>query len=136
MKLLTEAERISKMKETERGMNMKDLKEEIFTLECSHIHPDVRVSKEKLGEVLDDEFLEIGSSGHITVRADYNEDDSLTPDDMEITDFQMHPLAPDAVLTTYRIFNKTTGRKTLRSSIWKKRPTGWKLFFHQGTPTS
>lgn len=114
---------------------MENLEEEIFKLECSHIHPDVRTSKEKLGEVLDDEFLEIGSSGRITVRTDYNEDHSLTPDDMELTDFQMHPLAQDTVLTTYRIFNKTTGRKTLRSSIWKKRATGWKLFFHQGTPT-
>lgn len=112
---------------------MRELKQEIYELECSHIHPEVRVSKQKLGEVLDDEFFEFGSSGKILRRSEYDEDHSLSPDQMELTDFQLHELGPASVLTTYRIWNKTSGRKTLRSSVWKKRGTGWKLFFHQGT---
>lgn len=112
---------------------MGELEKEIFELECSHLQPDVRVSGEKLGNVLDDEFYEFGSSGRITFRSDYEEDNSLTPDRMEISEFQMHELGPEAVLTTYRIFNETSGRRTNRSSVWKKRGTEWKLFFHQGT---
>lgn len=112
---------------------MKELEKEIFELECSHIQPNVRVSKEKLGEVLDDEFFEFGSSGKVWKRSDYNENHSLSPDEMEISGFKMDELGPEAMLATYRIFNKTTGASSIRSSVWKKRETGWKLFFHQGT---
>lgn len=112
---------------------MGDLEGEIYGLECSHIHPEVRVSRKKLGAVLDQEYFEIGSSGKIWRRSDYEEDHSLAPDEMEISDFLIHELGPEAVLATYRIWNKTSGRKTLRSSVWKKRESGWKLFFHQGT---
>ncbi|WP_203333966.1 DUF4440 domain-containing protein [Planococcus beigongshangi] len=114
---------------------MGNLEQEIYELECSHIRPDVRVSKEKLSKVLDDEFYEFGSSGRIFLRAEYDGDHALEPDDMEIMDFQMHLLGDEAVLTTYRIENRTTGRNSNRSSVWKKRATGWKLFFHQGTLT-
>ena len=112
---------------------MKRLEEEIYELECSHISPDVRTSSAKLGEVLDDEFYEFGTSGGIILRSEYDGDHPLAPDHMELYDFQMHPLGDEAVLTTYRIENKTTGRNTNRSSVWKKRSNGWKLFFHQGT---
>ncbi|TAA66327.1 nuclear transport factor 2 family protein [Planococcus salinarum] len=112
---------------------MKGLEEEIYALECRHISPDVRTSPAKLGEVLDDEFYEFGSSGGLILRSEYDKDHPLSPDHMEISDFRMHPLGNDAVLTTYRIENKTTGRNTNRSSVWKKRDTGWRLFFHQGT---
>lgn len=112
---------------------MGELEKLIYGLECSHLQPAVRVSGEKLGEVLDQEFYEFGSSGRITFRSDYEEDGTLTPDRMEISDFRMHELGPEAVLTTYRIFNETSGRRSNRSSVWKKRGTEWKLFFHQGT---
>ena len=115
---------------------MSELEKEIYALECSHLQPDVRVSKDKLGEVLDKDFYEFGSSGRITRRADYDSDHPLTPDVMEISDFTFHQLGDGAVLTTYRIDNKTTGRITIRSSVWKKRNSGWKLFFHQGTVSS
>lgn len=112
---------------------MNSLEQEIYELECSHISPEVRVSSAKLGEVLDDEFYEFGSSGGIIVRSEYDGEHPLDPDEMEISDFRMHHLGEEAVLTTYRIENKTTGRNTNRSSVWKKRADGWKLFFHQGT---
>jgi hypothetical protein len=32
--------------------------------------------------------------------------------------------------------NHTAEKKTLRSSIWRKREEKWRLFFHQGTVTS
>ena len=112
---------------------MKTLEQEIYELECSHISPEVRVSSAKLGDLLDDEFYEFGSSGGVHFRAEYGGEHPLNPDEMEISNFQMHQLGEKAVLTTYRIENKTTGRNTNRSSVWKKRAAGWKLFFHQGT---
>lgn len=112
---------------------MKTLEQEIYELECSHISPEVRVSPTELGQVLDDEFYEFGSSGSIFWRSEYYGDHPLDPDEMEISDFRMHRLGDEAVLTTYRIENRTTGRNTNRSSVWKKRTDGWKLFFHQGT---
>jgi hypothetical protein len=83
--------------------------------------------------VLDEEFYEFGSSGKVWIRSDYEKDHTLLPDVMDISEFKMHELGPEAVLTTYVIHNKTSGKKTIRSSVWKKRPEGWKLFFHQGT---
>lgn len=112
---------------------MDKLEREIYELECRHIAPDVRTSKTKLAEVLDDEFYEFGSSGGLILRSEYDEDHPLSPDHMELSDFKMHQLGEEAVLTTYRIENKTTGRNTNRSSVWKKRTDGWRLFFHQGT---
>ncbi|WP_422121963.1 DUF4440 domain-containing protein [Planococcus sp. X10-3] len=112
---------------------MDELEQEIYELECRHISPDVRISEAKLAQVLDDEFYEFGSSGGVITRSEIAGDRPLAPDHMEISNFKMHLLGDEAVLTTYRIENKTTGRNTNRSSIWKKRPTGWKLFFHQGT---
>lgn len=112
---------------------MGELLKEIYALECSHIDPEVRISAEKLGNVLDEDFFEFGSSGGLIKRSDYKEDYQLSPDPMEIKFFDMHELGPDAVLTTYQVHNRNTGRLTNRSSVWKKRENGWKLFFHQGT---
>lgn len=112
---------------------MDKLTEEIYALECSHLQPEVRVSVEKLGEVLDDDFFEFGSSGGVIKRSHYDGDHALNPDPMEIKHFALHELGPAAVLTTYQIQNRQTGKLTNRSSVWKKRRNGWKLFFHQGT---
>lgn len=112
---------------------MDKLAKEIFALECSHLQPEVRVSAEKLAEVLDDDFFEFGSSGGVIKRSDYDRDHTLNPEPMQITAFTMYELGPAAVLTTYQIHNQRTGKVTNRSSVWKKRQNGWKLFFHQGT---
>ncbi|MFD1032738.1 nuclear transport factor 2 family protein [Metaplanococcus flavidus] len=112
---------------------MNKLEEEIYELEHQHISSDVRISGAKLAQVLDDEFYEFGSSGGVILRSELDGDRPLAPDDMVLSGFKMHVLGDEAVLTTYRIENRTTGRNTNRSSVWKKRPTGWKLFFHQGT---
>lgn len=114
---------------------MKNLECEIYELECQHISPDIRVSGAKLGKILDDDFYEFGSSGGVSFRSEYVGGNVLESDRMEIHDFNIHLLGEAAVLTTYRIENKSTERNTNRSSIWKKRENGWKLFFHQGTVT-
>ena len=46
-------------------MDKMDLEKELYALEMSHIHPGTRISREKLGGVLDDSFFEFGSSGAV-----------------------------------------------------------------------
>ncbi|MDQ0429884.1 hypothetical protein QOZ98_002712 [Planomicrobium stackebrandtii] len=112
---------------------MDKLTQKFYELECSHLRPEVRISMEKLGEVLDDEFFEFGSSGGVIKRSELSGDHILNPDSMEIQCFALHELGPSAVLTTYQLYNRNTEILTNRSSVWKKRRKGWKLFFHQGT---
>lgn len=112
---------------------MNDLHQQIYQLECRHLKPEVRRSQEKISQVLDNEFFEIGSSGYMIFRADIGAGHALSTDPLTISDFQLHVLGPEAVLTTYMIVNEQSGQKTLRSSVWKKRVEGWRLFFHQGT---
>ncbi|WP_085507092.1 nuclear transport factor 2 family protein [Thalassobacillus devorans] len=113
----------------------KNLKEQIKKLEESHLNLDVRKSSEELDKILTDDFFEIGSSGRMV----YKEEcitSGVDLDELELYDFELHPLGPDIVLTTYFIHNKTKNRNTLRSSIWKHQEGRWRLYFHQGTVTN
>jgi hypothetical protein len=114
---------------------VENVREQFLNLEKSHLSPDTRQSNQKISEVLDDEFFEFGSSGGITKRSDFDGDGSLNDDDYCITAFEVRPLGPEAVLTFYLLENRTTGIWSHRSSVWKKRQGGWKLYFHQGTKT-
>jgi hypothetical protein len=53
---------------------------------------------------------------------------------MKLSDFEIHQLSGEIVLTTYRIFNEEKMQHSLRSSIWKFEDTKWRMIFHQGTP--
>lgn len=114
---------------------MENVREQFLNLEKSHLSPDARQSNQKISEVLDDEFFEFGSSGGIIKRSDFDGDGSLNDDEYYITAFEVRPLGPEAVLTFYLLENRTTGTWSHRSSVWKKRQGGWKLYFHQGTKT-
>jgi hypothetical protein len=109
--------------------------------ESSHLRPEIWRSPEAMGDLLDDDFMEIGSSG--TIYADKGKiiaslQDS-TPIHASMSDFQAKLLGPGIALTTYRLIKQdreVAGEKhSLRSSIWKLMDGRWKLVFHQGTPT-
>ncbi|TKD71499.1 DUF4440 domain-containing protein [Pseudalkalibacillus hwajinpoensis] len=112
-----------------------NLKELIKKLEESHINLEIRSSAEELDKILADEFFEIGASGNKIYKKDCI-DSGLALDELSLYDFEVHPLGPFAVLTTYFINNKTNNRNTLRSSIWKYIDERWQLYFHQGTVTN
>ena len=112
-----------------------DLKALIYQLECQHLKPENRMSQQELSKILANDFFEIGSSGNRYSRSDYSADVPLEPDRFLISDFLLHPLSHDAVLTTYRTNNETRKMKSLRSSVWRFRDGEWKLYFHQGTRT-
>ncbi|WP_241840518.1 DUF4440 domain-containing protein [Fictibacillus sp. S7] len=110
------------------------MKEQMRELEESHLRPDVRTSFEKLDELLADDFMEFGSTGSPIRKEDCLTGD-LDVDDFSLLNFEARLLAPDIVLTTYIIRNRTKDRNTLRSSLWKHMEGRWQLYFHQGTVT-
>lgn len=109
-----------------------NLKEHLKELEESHTGLDVRQSHEKLDEILADEFFEIGSSGYMYDKKECLET-GVVLTEMSLHNYEIYSLAPDVVLSTYFIVDKTRNRNTLRSSIWKLIDGRWQLYFHQGT---
>lgn len=110
------------------------LKVQLKALEKSHLSQDVRKDVKKLDEILATDFIEIGSSGFM-----FYKEDCLTSGvklfDMSLHNYEVQILAPDVVLATYFIEDKTRSRNTLHSSIWKFIDRRWQLYFHQGTIT-
>ncbi|MFJ2828289.1 DUF4440 domain-containing protein [Streptomyces sp. NPDC087263] len=98
--------------------------------------PEVRASPALVRELLDPEFTEIGASGRwwdaesiLTVMSK----GTVTPESpIEARDMSGVVLAPGIVHLTY--FSDHQGRGAWRSSLWRLTETGWRLYFHQGTP--
>jgi hypothetical protein len=99
---------------------------------------EVRFSKEKMNSILDEDFMEIGSSGKI-----YNKQDTINVTFREINaqlplaQFSIKLLAASVILINYRSVQYSIEgikKEALRSSIWIKKNNSWKIVFHQGTP--
>jgi hypothetical protein len=119
----------------------EDISRQLRRAEESLLDPAVRSDRTMVAELLADHFVEFGSSGRIWTR-----DETLDllageiPAPIRMTDFECALLAEDVGLVTYRA-SRTDPRtgiqiSSLRSSIWTKKPGGWRLRFHQGTRTS
>lgn len=116
-------------------MNISEI---IKALELELLKPEVRKSKERLNELIADNFLEVGSSGR-----NYNKQDILSelPDQSEIKfsmqDFNAIEISPDTILATYQVEKIILGSnektKSARSSIWQNKNGNWQMIFHQGT---
>lgn len=112
----------------------ENLKEHLQRLEESHTGLEVRLSGEKLDEILADDFFEIGSSGYMFDKKECLESGVVLAE-MKLHNYEIYPLAPNVVLSTYFLIDTTRNRNTLRSSIWKLIDGRWRLYFHQGTIT-
>ena len=94
---------------------------------------------EILCELLDDEFMEIGSSSQI-----HDKDEVIrwlsSVDQSERTglQFKAKQLSDDVILLTYISCIKqnllSEIKQAKRSSIWRKTHDQWRMVFHQGTP--
>ena len=115
-----------------------DISELIKVLELELLQPGVIKSKERLNELIADNFLEIGASGK-----NYSKQDILNklPQQPEtklaLQDFNTIEISPDTILATYQV-EKESGEKngksiSSRSSIWQNKDGEWKIIFHQGT---
>jgi hypothetical protein len=115
----------------------KDLLDLLVELERSLHRKSIRRSKEKLDELLHDDFEEIGASGR-TSNKDQIIEELLneTPFTINASDFELRMFSEDIAQLKYK--TKNTARNclpctTLRSSIWKNEGSKWKMIFHQGT---
>lgn len=113
---------------------IEHLKAHLRALEESHTQLEVRKSKERLDEILADDFFEIGSSGYMYDKKECLETGVVLAE-MTIHQYEIYPLAEDVTLATYFLVDTTRNRNTLRSSIWKFIDGRWQLYFHQGTIT-
>jgi len=113
---------------------LKNLKEHLQNLEESHTGLEVRMSRERLDEILSADFFEIGSSGYMYDKKECLETGVVLAE-MKIHNYEIYPLSNDLTLSTYFLVDTTRNRNTLRSSIWKFIDGRWQLYFHQGTIT-
>jgi hypothetical protein len=106
-------------------------------LEEQLLQPEVRASRERLGALLADDFLEFGSSGTVfdkkKVIAALSKE---SPAKRSLRRFAVTMIADNIALVTYRAtFSSKRGARvhSLRSSIWRLREGDWQMVFHQGT---
>lgn len=114
--------------------------ENLIDLELSLLDPEVRKSEAIVDSLLDDSFVEFGTSGKTYDKKIIVERLSEeVPSKIEATDFVPVQLSEDVVqlrFKTKRFGDDGSIVYSLRSSIWKKTGESWKMVFHQGTKTT
>ena len=120
------------------------LLETLRALEVALHRPSVRRDRGQLEQLLHPDFREFGRSGRAYDRAEVLEllaglPHEPQPDQVWSQDFALQPLAAGSALLTYRSARVTADgtleRHTNRSSVWQLTSEGWRMLFHQGTPT-
>jgi hypothetical protein len=100
--------------------------------EMRFLDPKVRSSVALLGEILDPEFTEIGSSGRLrdraAVLAGFSRESHPA---VSVAELSGRLIAPGIVHLSY--VSEEHGRRTRRSSLWRRPQEGWRLYFHQET---
>ncbi|HEV7647030.1 MAG TPA: DUF4440 domain-containing protein [Actinophytocola sp.] len=108
----------------------------VLDLERQLLTPAVRRSRERVDALLHPGFFEFGRSGrHWTRQAmlDAIGDMFGEDDPPAVTGLAAVRLAATVVQVTY--LADRDGRRTWRSSLWRKGDDGaWRVWFHQGTP--
>lgn len=108
---------------------------EIRQLELSLHRADVRGSRERVDQLLADDFMEFGKSGSVYDKCLLIEvlaQERGGSPQLSVEDFAVRFLSETIALATYRA--TAPSRRTLRSSIWRHESSGWRMTFHQGTP--
>lgn len=118
------------------------LLDELSSLEAELHHPGAACTRERLETLLHPAFHEVGRSGRA-----YDRDSVIafllphraSDHRVDAFDYRVHALGADAALLTYRSRHvDREGRVTHaahRSSVWRRTARGWRLFYHQGTPS-
>lgn len=96
-------------------------------------------SPDVLAELIDNEFIEIGSSAVLHDKTEVIRWLGSNDQSERIgTSFKAHPLAENIILLTYMSSIKDTplaeSKQAMRSSIWRLTGGKWRMVFHQGTP--
>ncbi|MGY1712758.1 DUF4440 domain-containing protein [Geodermatophilus sp. SYSU D00758] len=106
----------------------------VVELERLLLRPDARADRQRVAALLHPDFREFGASGRVWDREAIVRALAADPAVQGTAEaFEAVRLAEDVVLLTYRV---TGDRGSLRSSLWvRDGAAGWRLRFHQGTPT-
>jgi ribonuclease HI len=107
---------------------------EVRSLELRLLDPEVRRDGTAVARLLHPGFVELGASGVVWNAASVLQalaDEPGEPTD--VSDLRACRLSEDVVLVTYRA--QTPRRTSLRASVWVRDPRGWRVRFHQGTPS-
>ena len=119
---------------------ISEVVQELKRLEETLLRPEVRRSREEMDALLADDFIEYGRSGRIYDKAAILEIANRSFDGrLSLYKFSARALAPSVALVTYSsLLRHVDGSEShsLRSSIWSRTEKGWRLVFHQGTPTT
>ena len=117
--------------------------DEILPLEESLYCKGLRRSRAEAEKLLTEDFFEFESSGRTYHREEMiallvQEGGDEPGEALSFDNYSFSPISADAVLPTYRTCRKQPDgleRHVLRSSIWKRSESDWKMMFHQGTKT-
>lgn len=114
--------------------------EDLVRLEKELHDPSVRKDTKRLGQLLHDSFTEIGRSGILLDRDQTVS--ALSSESIHAVwsqDYAAQTIDDELVLLTYRSAriepNQTLSRYSRRASLWQRTDRGWKMRYHQGTPT-
>ncbi|MEP0954789.1 MAG: DUF4440 domain-containing protein [Paracoccaceae bacterium] len=133
----------AKVKPTERGLSGmdQDTHDQLKALEESLWRAETRFDDALMDQIFAEDFCEFGRSGRIYQRHEMllgqgnkAEIEAILP----LRDFSVRALSKDIVQVMY-VSEVKYGSKFEtgnRSSIWRRDATGWRLCFHQGTPTN
>lgn len=115
-----------------------DIEEIILGYENEFFKKEFCNNIENLNNRIHDDFTEFGQSGRVYNKGGIisylNNVDSNR--NIEILDFKIKDMGNGLLIANYMTHNRDLGIKSLRTSIWVKENSNWKLYFHQGTKTS
>jgi hypothetical protein len=108
-------------------------------LEEKMFEPTVRHNAKELGEIIADDFIEMGRDGRpYTKGRIIAELQQEAPFERTLSEFGSREVSPQVFLVTYRAQRRDprTGqiRHTRRSSIWRQTDGRWQMAFHRGVP--
>jgi glyoxylase I family protein len=119
-----------------------DVAKHLQSLEEQLLSPEGRASPRLIGDLLADDFQEIGSSGGMFGKAEVLKGLAEESGDGHVyarhpSDWSVRMLSADVALVTYRVIRRDlaedSAAASLRSSIWVLRGGRWQMVFHQGT---
>ncbi len=111
--------------------------DEVIRREQMLLDASVRSSVERIATLLHGDFAEVGATGQTwdaTGALVAMSGDAAEGEVAHAFDLTAVRLAEDVVLVTYE--TRRSGRVIMRSSIWVRVGTEWKLRYHQGTPAN
>lgn len=106
--------------------------DDVVALEESLLLDAVRSDRRRVEALLHPEYTEIGASGKLWSRARMLASVEPLTNRTTLEVIGTDRLADDVILLRWR--SRGRGAIALRSSVWVRTPSGWRLRFHQGTP--